>query len=147
MITIYQKQKNCIKAKMLEDGMEIPNDSIWIDAQALSEEQLKALEKQLNIQIPSKKEVWKNQVLNRFYIKNNIAYMTAAIITKVDAPHPKTIAFTFIVTDKYLLTLHEITPTSFNNFSQRLQRSNENFTSSTHLFLGLLEEVIYKGSP
>lgn len=144
MITIYQKQKNCIKAKVLEDGMEIPNDSIWIDVQAPNQQQLETLERQLNIQIPSKKEVWKNQVLNRFYVENNIAYMTAAIITKVESPHPRTIAFTFIVTDKYLLTLHEITPTSFNNFAQRLQRFNENFTSSTHLFLGLLEEIIIR---
>ncbi|MFN5351300.1 MAG: CorA family divalent cation transporter [Alphaproteobacteria bacterium] len=144
MITIYQKKNNIIKPTVLSNCGEIPSDAVWIDLQAPTEDEIKALEIKLAIQIPSKKEEWKNQVLNRLYVQNGVAYMTAAIITKVESPYPRTIPFTFIVTPDYLLTIHEITPTSFMNFAQRLQKSNEVFLDSSYLLCGLLEEIIIR---
>ena len=108
-----------------------------------SEEHL-AVEKRLAIEIPSKTEVWKNNVLNRLYVEEDIAYMTASLISKSDSPYPTTSAVTFILGKNFILTVHDITPTSFKNFSERLQRPHEKFHTPAHLMAGLFEEIIHR---
>lgn len=142
MITCYQKQEHYIQVKKLAAKDLIPDDALWIDMQCPTEEELLAVARQLDIEIPSKTEIWKNHVLNRMYQENGVCYMTAAIITKVDCPYPETSAVTFILSGRYLLTLREIAPTSFQNFSHRLQRSPQRFPTSSYVLEGLMEEVI-----
>lgn len=120
----------------------IPKDVIWVDVRSPDEKDLDVIEKQLGVQIPTKREIWKNHVLNRLYIEDGIAYMTAALITKVESPYPGTSAVTFILAPGYLLTVHEIDPTSFRNFSGRIERPSDAFPTACHLLEGLLEEII-----
>lgn len=142
MITVYRKQGNAIHAETLTPGQPIPGDSVWIDMYTPSHEEEIAAENQLGIQIPSREEVWKNQVLNRLYQEGDVTYMTAAIINKVDTPYPQTSAVTFILTPSYLLTMRYISPTSFQYFASRIQRSSQKFRSGARVLEGLLEEVI-----
>lgn len=142
MITIYRKQGNAIQVQVLAPGEPIPADALWIDMFTPSHDEEIAVEKQLSIQIPSREEVWKNQALNRLYQENDVSYMTASIITKVEGSHPQTSAVTFILTTKYLLTMRYIMPTSFQMFAQRLQRAAARFSTGHHVLEGLLEEVI-----
>lgn len=142
MITIYTKRDGKIEAKQLIAGEQVPEGIIWIDMQSPSHDEEITVEKQLGIQIPSREEVWKNQVLNRFYKEGDVCYMTAAIITKVDCPYPQTSSVTFILSPRYLLTMRYIAPTSFNNFAQRIQKSPQKFLSSAHVLEGLMEEII-----
>lgn len=142
MITVYQYQGEAIVSRVVADGEEIPRDAVWIDMYAPPQDEEISAERQLGIALPSKEEVWKNQVLNRMFRENGVSYMTAALITKLDSPYPQTSAVTFILTPQYLLTLRHITPTSFQNFSQRIQRSPQQFHSSQHVLEGLVEEII-----
>ncbi len=142
MITIYRKVNNTMVVEVLPSGEPIPPDAIWIDIFTPCHEEEIAVEKQLEIQIPSREEVWKNQALNRMYQDDDIAYMTAALITKGEAVHPQTSAVTFILSPRYLLTMRYIMPTSFQMFAQRLQRMPHKFNTGIHILEGLLEEVI-----
>jgi len=142
MITVYRKQNGHVIAQALVAGEHIPDQVIWIDIQNPTHEEEIAVEQQLGIQIPSKEEVWKNEVLNRFYQEDGVFYMTAAIITKVDTPYPQTSAVTFILAPRYLLTMRYISPTSFQNFANRIQKSHGKFGTAAHVMEGLLEEVI-----
>jgi magnesium transporter len=142
MITVYQKQDQQIIARVLDAGESVPTDAVWIDMLSPTHEEEIAVEKQLGIQIPSREEVWKNQALNRFYQEDDVSYMTAAIITKLDAPYPQTSAVTFILTSRYLLTMRYIVPTSFHMFVQRIQRAPRKFTCGAQVLEGLLEEII-----
>lgn len=142
MIIVYRRQGNAVVREELTSGASLPDDAVWIDLHSPSHEEEIAVERQLGIQIPSKEEVWKNNVLNRLYEENDTSYMTAAIITKVDCPHPQTSAVTFILTPAYLLTMRFIAPTSFQIFGHRIQRTPQRFQTSTHVLEGLLEEII-----
>lgn len=142
MITIYRKVNNTIVVEVLPSGEPIPPDTMWIDMFTPSHEEEIAVEKQLDIQIPSREEVWKNQALNRMYQDDDVSYMTAAIITKGEAVHPQTSAVTFILSPKYLLTMRYIMPTSFQMFAGRFQRMPQKFNTSVQVLEGLLEEVI-----
>lgn len=142
MITITHRQDNHATAYEWHIGDPIPEGLFWIDMISPTQEEHLAIEKILCIEIPSKTEVWKNNVLNRLYVEEDIAYMTAALISKADSPYPRTSAVTFILGKRFFLTVHDIAPTSFRNFSMRLQRPHEKFHTSAHLLTGLFEEII-----
>jgi magnesium transporter len=142
MITITHRQDNHAVSYEWHEGTPLPDCLMWIDMISPTIEEHLAIEKLLSIDIPSKTEVWKNTVLNRLYVEDDIAYMTAALISKADSPYPRTSSVTFIMGKKFLLTVHDIAPTSFKNFLLRLQRPSENFQTASHLFSGLLEEII-----
>lgn len=120
----------------------LPDGLFWMDMIAPTADEHLAVEKRLSIEIPSKTEVWKNNVLNRLYVEEDVAYMTASLISKSDSPYPTTSAVTFIMGKQFMLTVHDISPTSFKNFSNRLLRPHEKFHTSAHLLTGLFEEII-----
>lgn len=120
----------------------LPDGLFWMDMIAPTADEHLAVEKRLSIEIPSKTEVWKNNVLNRLYVEEDVAYMTASLISKSDSPYPTTSAVTFIMAKQFMLTVHDISPTSFKNFSNRLLRPHERFHTSAHLLTGLFEEII-----
>lgn len=143
MITIFRKQDGRIQLQQLSAADAIPMDSIWIDVESAAEAELAQIQAQLGIQLPSKSEVWKNHTLNRLYMENDVAYMTACIISKSESPHPETSAVIFILTPTALLTIRDINPTSFKSFSQRITHSKaEKFPNSADVLEGLLEEMI-----
>ncbi len=142
MITVFHKIKGSMIPSVMTSRDKIPEDALWIDILSPGLEEEKSVEAQLGIEIPTREEVWKNQVLNRLYQEGGVAYMTAAIITKVESPWPQTSSVTFILTEKFLITIRYISPTSFQNLSNRLMRNPQKFTSGAHVMEGLLEEII-----
>jgi magnesium transporter len=142
MISIFFKHGNNISAGFINPGDPIPVETLWIDIFNPTLEEERYIETQMQIQIPSKEEVWKNEVLNRFYHEDGVSYMTAALITKIDSPYPQTSAVTFMLHEKYLVTMRYISPTSFQNFAQRLLRHPQKFTCGADILEGLLEEII-----
>jgi len=123
-------------------GDAVPEGALWLDIMSPTIEEERSIESQLGIAIPSKEEVWKNEVLNRFYTEDGAVYMTAAIINKADSPYPQTSAVTFILTPKCLVTIRYINPTSFHNFADRMLRKPKSFTTGPEVLEGLLEEII-----
>ncbi len=142
MITVYQKNEAGAFASFASLPEKIHGKTTWIDLYNPTPDEEKAVETQLDIEILTREEIWKNQVLNRFYSEDGVSYMTAAIINKVDSPHPQTSAVTFILGKHYLVTLRYILPTSFTNFTQRLVKTPQKFVSGNDILEGLLEEVI-----
>jgi magnesium transporter len=141
MIVIYYKDGNNLSTREFGCGDTIPAGTVWIDMYNPSREEELYMEKQLCISIPTREETWKNQALNRFYKEEDVSYMTASVITKIDTPYPKTSAITFILST-YLLTIRYIIPTSFALFAQRIVRQPQCFRSGGEVLEGLLEEMI-----
>jgi len=142
MIKITYRKDNGTISHDWQTTDPLPDTLFWLDMIAPTLEEHLAVEKRLTIEIPSKTEVWKNNVLNRLYIEEDVAYMTASLISKSESPYPQTSAVTFILGKQFLLTVHDISPTSFKNFSTRLLRPHEKFHTSAHLLAGLFEEII-----
>ena len=126
VITVSQKTET--GAFAVSDSLPArPTGIAWIDLCNPTTEEEQYVESLLSVEILTREELWKNQVLNRFYVEDGVAYMTAAIINKADTPYPQT---------RY------ITPTSFQKFSQRMLRRPQEFCSSSDILEGLLEEII-----
>lgn len=142
MINVYFLNGTAIVSSVIAPSDPLPPGTLWIDIMNPTSEEEKSVESQLKIEIPTREEVWKNQVMNRFYQEGDTSYMTAAIITKVDSPYPQTSSVTFILTSAYMLTIRYISPTSFQHFAQRLMRNPHKFTTGDHVMEGLMEEII-----
>jgi len=142
VINLFHKSTSGIAPLHIVAGETVPEGTLWIDIMNPTLEEERSIENQLKIAIPSKEEVWKNEVLNRFYNENGVSYMTAALITKADSPYPQTSAVTFILTQKCLVTIRYINPTSFHNFSERMMRRPHQFSNGAEVMEGLLEEII-----
>ncbi|MBN8521118.1 MAG: magnesium transporter CorA family protein [Alphaproteobacteria bacterium] len=142
MIIVHTRHEQGCTTETLPADAPLPQGIVWIDLRSPTPEELQTVQKQFGIEIPNKTERWKNHVMNRLYVEDGVAFMTAALISKASSKHPRTSAVTFILSPRFLLTLHEIDPTSFKNFEDRLCKANERFPTTAHLLEGLLEEII-----
>jgi magnesium transporter len=142
MITAFYIVEDRIVQKQLILAEELPTQTIWLDLENPSTEEEYHLKALLNITIPTREEVWKNHVLNRMYTENGVSYMTAAVISKNNSPHPETKAVTFILSHHYLVTIRHISPTSFKNFIHRVMHNPQDFTTGVEVLEGLMEEII-----
>ncbi len=154
MITVYfkdyssktngalQPAQAVINMRVLSESDVIPAGVLWVDLENPTAEEELRLKLQLGVTIPTSEEIWKNHVLNRMYTEGGISYMSAAVISKVNTPYPETRAVTFIMSSNYLVTLRHVSPTSFKNFSQRIQSHPQYFSSGAAVLEGLLEEII-----
>lgn len=142
MLTVYVKHGDVVLNTVMAANDIIPAEAIWVDMFEPTSDEIKTVISQLHIHIPTEEEIWKNQVLNRFFRENGFSYMTAAIITKVNSPHPKTSTMTFVLGEKVLVTLRHITPTSFKTFADRLLLNGSQFVDSDDVMEGLMEEII-----
>lgn len=144
MITIFRNLGSSIISSGISCKDSIPTDALWIDLVSPTPEEEELLKKQLSIDIPSREEIWKNHVLNRLYTENGISYMNAAIITKTGSDYPETSPVTFILSHNYLITIRNISPTSFSNFANRIQHFPKKFSNGANVLSGLLEEIIVR---
>ncbi len=142
MITVYFKENEVMQSRTLSVVDAIPENVLWVDLENPSPAEEMSLKVQLSVTVPTSEEIWKNHVLNRMYTENGFSYMTAAVINKVNSPYPETSAVTFILSRRYLVTIRQVSPTSFKNFSQRIINAPQHFASGADVLEGLLEEVI-----
>lgn len=142
MITVFFRKGDSILSSKLAERDNISDSAVWIDIESPNSYDLELIKQHCHINLPSKNDVWKNNVLNRLYVENGTAYMTAAIITKHESTYPNISAVTFILTPDTLITIRDISPTSFNMFAQRIQTFPEMFRTSGQALEGLLEEMI-----
>lgn len=142
MITVFYREDHVIRSKIVDPDDDMPRWPLWIDLHAPTPGDYTFIERECRVAMPTTSEVWKNNVLNRLYIEDDYAYMTAALITKVDSPYPGTAPVTFILGPAYLLTVHDIAPTSFKNFAVRVQKPTETFPTPLYILEGLIEEII-----
>lgn len=142
MITVFFRQSDAILSRKLAELERISDSAVWIDIESATSHDLELVKQHCHINLPSKNDVWKNNVLNRLYVENGIAYMTAAIITKHENSYPNISAVTFILTPDTLITIRDISPTSFNIFAQRIQTFPDMFRTPAQALEGLLEEMI-----
>ncbi|MDX2074651.1 MAG: magnesium transporter CorA family protein [Alphaproteobacteria bacterium] len=142
VITVYFKENEVVSERVLGVDDPIPENVLWVDLENPSHAEEESLKKNLGVTVPTSEEIWKNHVLNRMYTENGFSYMTAAVINKVNTPYPETRAVTFILSRRYLVTIRQVSPTSFKNFAQRIKNAPKQFASGADVLEGLLEEII-----
>jgi len=126
--------------------LPLPANVIWVDADLPTAGELKRLQADLGITLPTREESERNSTLCRMYKADGVSFMSAAVITKALGPYPQIRQIEFLLTEHTLVTVRDIEPTSFKNFSTRLGLASKDFDSGPEILQGLLEEMVLRAA-
>jgi magnesium transporter len=141
VITVFHRIDGRIAELQLLPTQSVPDEPVWIDLINPTPEEEKNLPQNLNIALPSRGEIWRNQALNRMYTRDGISYMTAAIFT-CEENNPRTWPITFILTPDFLITIREADPAAFLKFQETLLLQPRKYKTSEDVLEALMEEII-----
>ena len=129
MIVVILRNKNKqIEKREIKINEPIPKNTIWIDLINPQKNEEKYIETILNIQAPTEEEMDKFEVISPFYMEKDVEYMTVTVIDRSCGDYPNSVAITFILTKKYLITTRYDKPKSFEYMNSWIVRNkNKDF--------------------
>ncbi len=119
-----------------------PDEFLWADLFEPTQEEEKAVESLLTVDVPTRDEMKEIETSNRLYEEGNAVYMTATVGSKLDSLTPESSAITFILANGRLITNRYVDPTPVRGFMHYVERSPAACTSSATLLAGLLESFV-----
>jgi magnesium transporter len=163
LITIYKHDNGQLSAYQVPgavpeplDGEEQPivppaavaappidaTNAVWLDLVHPTKTEEREIERLVGIQVPTREEMAEIEVSSRLYFERGAHYMTANILYAVDSPEPQGTAITFILTDKYLITVRYAEPRAMRLFLTRANQGDTSCDSPTSIMIGLMEAII-----
>ena len=124
------------------ERIKIPKDVVWIDVHSPNHEQEKQIEDLFSINVPTRAEMNKIEVMSPFYKEGNAHYMTITALAKSHDEHPESTAVTFILTSDIVITLRYTSPLALVNFTARATKGLQYFPSPENILCGILEALI-----
>ncbi len=121
----------------------IPKGAVWIDLFDPSLEEEKMIEKELQIDAPTREEMDKFEVISPFYKENESYYMTITTLNKLENKNVDGSAVVFILHPKCLITLRYSKFKAFTYFSSRMLRSIDYHHTPESILEGLVESIVH----
>lgn len=142
MIRLYTQTENGISR------IEEPKDHdyersgvFWIDLLQPTSEELRTVERQYAIEMPTKDEMREIEATSRLYCEDGGRFMTACVLSRVETDEPEIAEITFILKGKQLITIRHTDTSTFHTFPTSLMRSPSPFNRDL-VFVGLLEALV-----
>lgn len=139
MITVYDAAGGKLKAR---DEAGDLSTSVWIDLQNPAEDEDKAIEQALGIEVPTRSEMREIEASNRFYTENGAYYMTGIILHNSSQDVPLTSVITFILTGDHLVTVRYADPRAFPLYVARAAKGDAGCSTGAGIMIGLIEMLI-----
>jgi magnesium transporter len=122
---------------------DLPKNIVWVDLFEPTLEEEKCIARCLEIDAPTREEIDKIELISPFYKEGYSYHMTVTVIHKTERDYPETIALTFILHPKCLVTLRYSRPRAFHYFSSRALRYPNLIKSPELVLEGLIEAMIH----
>ena len=142
IIVLFQNQNNGIEKKEIKVNDSLPPNTIWIDLIKPNLKEEKYIEKILNIEAPTEEEMDKFEIISPFYVKNDVDYMTVTVLDKASDDYPDSIAITFILTDKYLITTRYDNVKSFDYLNAWIVRDKKRALSPEYVLTATIDFMV-----
>ena len=114
MIKAYNVEGSDLKElNSNELGAHIDN-AIWVDLVHPTAKEETFIENLLGINIPTREEMHEIELSSRLYQRNKTLFATIIIITQADTPHPESHALTFVLHNKWLITVRYVKESPYN---------------------------------
>lgn len=144
MITIYFKKNDRIETNVNVSTLKDLNKAeiLWIDLDSPTPDERKAVETYIDQEIPSREKAEEIESTSKYYetpeaIVSNCNYFISQGNSYDIEPT------TFIITnDGYLVSDHQIHPSSFHEVDKRINASPERNTNGYDVFMTILETLI-----
>lgn len=142
MIRCFQLHTVGLQGEILPDDGPVPAEALWVDLIDATAEEESLIERLLRIEVPTREEMREIETSNRFYEEDDVLYMTATVVTKLDTPRPENSQITFILTPQRLITNRYVDPLPFRRFVAYAERHPAQCGSAAAILAGLLEAMV-----
>jgi magnesium transporter len=142
MITAYVRNNGTLTPVTVQAGEPLPERAVWIDLLAPTREEETLAQDALAIELPTREEMREIEISSRLYQENGALFMTATMMTQVDAESPETEPVTFVLIGQRLATIRYANPLPFRVFATQVQRQAELAISGETVLAGLLDAII-----
>jgi magnesium transporter len=142
MISLYNTAGTCLTKR--EGVTAIESNTIWIDLLNPTEQEETEIEKQLDLDVPTRAEMREIEASNRFYSESGAHFLTAFVIHSNDKDTVTTSNITFILNGSRLITVRYGEPKAFTLFAERVCRNSDGCTTGPQVLVGLLEMIIQR---
>ena len=141
MLKVLRKGPGAIETVTLSAGWRMPEDAVWIDlVNPVREEEL-AVERDLNVNIPTREEMAEIEPSSRLYQENGATFLTATVLTHSTTDFPLLAPVTFVLVGERLVTIRYAEPSSFKAFAAQWERVPCDY-SGGETFLALLDAIV-----
>ncbi|MEJ8571370.1 magnesium/cobalt transporter CorA [Microbaculum marinum] len=125
-----------------ESLSSLPDNAVWLDLYHPSPEEEAQVEAWLGIDVPSREEMREIEISSRLYEEDGALFMTVLALYNADQKYAGTTDVTFILKDRYLITVRHADPRPFSLFLQRAPKLGPACRNGEFVLLGLIEAFI-----
>ena len=115
--------------------------AVWIDLYRPTPEQVARIES-LGLSVPSLADMEEIEISNRLYREAGADYMTVVLPGQTPEKEQVISPVTFILSHDRLVTVRHHAPRPFETFAARADKTSTGCTTTGHIFLGLIEEIL-----
>lgn len=121
---------------------EMLHGAPWIDLLNPLTEEVAAVERALNLRLPTRSQAQEIELSSRLYTQADSVFMTVTVVVGARTAHLETAPVTFIYQRAHLVTLRFAEPMSFSVFISKFQQNPAGYATSEKILLGLLDEIV-----
>ena len=141
MIRLFVRKQHTIKIETIEDlsiKWENPQDVLWIDIISPTDEELKWVSEQFEVEFPSRQETQEIEISSRYVEdEEGITINAYFLITEKDTPYNETV--TFILKKHHLITVRYKELKTFKELVKKLMLNPSAYEDGYYIMAGILE--------
>jgi len=115
---------------------------VWWDLLDGTDEERARVERSTGLQVPTREQISEIESSSRLYIEGDALYLSAPVISRSGAGAPAVSSIGLVLSPRYLVTVRFAALPSFETFSAHFNASAVGVTTSSEVFVGLLEAII-----
>ena len=145
MIKAYSIRGDTLEASTLAPGASPPEGTIWIDMLEPTPEEDHHVETLATVSVPTRDEMKDIEESSRLYSENGALYLTIPVLYAASGGTAGVEPVTFVVANRYLITLRYTTPQPFTAYAARSSKPGTNLIAADcdpmAILFGLLESI------
>ncbi|MGH7026512.1 magnesium transporter CorA family protein [Brevundimonas sp.] len=147
MIRLYRRgSQACELLPPSPQDLRLDPDLLWIDLLSPTRDEELAIERAVNLALPTREEMSELEASSRLYREDGASFVTADLIARGDEDIPAIGPVTFVLTSGPLITIRYFNPRPFSIMDDKLSREPNLCGSGADVFLNLMEAVIDRAS-
>lgn len=116
--------------------------AVWLDLLSPTQEEERAVQAALGLEIPTREEMQEIESSSRLYREEEVLFLTANFLYGVEGGDFSSTPITFVLAPQALVTVRYQTPKAFSVFALRCQKSPVLVGSPDGVMLHLFEQIV-----
>jgi magnesium transporter len=141
VLNLYPRQDVPTGSQDASDDWEAPKP-IWWDLLDGTDQETSTIERLTGLHVPTKEQISEIESSSRLYMEGDALYLSAPVISRSGAGAPVVSPIGLVLSPHYLVTVRFAELPSFETFAARFNASAVGVTTSSEVFVGLLEAII-----